>query len=139
MNAAASAWVERAATHLVKRSYSEPRWSRSAGSAVADERVTLYGVPLAAGRPVPVPAAEVSDFFAQAYPRLARDGAVVAGADVTLPAPEQTTLVATVRFLPEDTIRVEPKYFAKESAQAMRAAAGPQARRIGNVMKTSLG
>ena len=27
----------------------------------------------------------------------------------------------------------------KESAQAMRAAAGPQARRIGNVMKTSLG
>lgn len=27
----------------------------------------------------------------------------------------------------------------RESAQALRAAAGPQARRIGNVMKTSLG
>ena len=65
---------------------------------------------LAAGRPVPVPAAEVSDFFAQAYPRLARDGAVVAGAGVTLPAPEQTTLVATVRFLPEDTIRVDLRW-----------------------------
>lgn len=48
------AWVERAATHLVKRSYSEPRWSRSAGSAVADERVTLYGIPLVAGRTVPL-------------------------------------------------------------------------------------
>ncbi|TQL50515.1 ATP-dependent RNA helicase HrpA [Ornithinicoccus hortensis] len=48
------AWVERAAGHLVKRSYSEPRWSRSRGSAIADERVTLYGVPLAAGRAVPL-------------------------------------------------------------------------------------
>ncbi|MFK5583906.1 ATP-dependent RNA helicase HrpA [Serinicoccus sp. LYQ131] len=48
------AWVERAAAHLVKRSYSEPRWSRSAGSAVADERVTLYGIPLVAGRQVPL-------------------------------------------------------------------------------------
>ncbi len=48
------AWVERAAAHLVKRSYSEPRWSRSRASAIADERVTLYGVPLAAGRPVPL-------------------------------------------------------------------------------------
>ncbi|ANS78306.1 ATP-dependent helicase hrpA [Serinicoccus hydrothermalis] len=46
--------VERAAAHLVKRSYSEPRWSRSAGSAVADERVTLYGIPLVAGRAVPL-------------------------------------------------------------------------------------
>ena len=48
------AWVEAAAHHLVKRSYSEPRWSRSAGSAVADERVTLYGIPLVAGRQVPL-------------------------------------------------------------------------------------
>ncbi len=46
------AWVERAAEHLVKRSYAEPRWSRSRGSAVAEERVSLYGVPLAAGRSV---------------------------------------------------------------------------------------
>nr|WP_238348634.1 ATP-dependent RNA helicase HrpA [Ornithinimicrobium pratense] len=48
------AWVEEAGAHLVKRSYSEPRWSRSSGSAVADERVTLYGIPLVAGRPVPL-------------------------------------------------------------------------------------
>src|SRR5690606_3648614 len=37
------AWVEKAAEHLVKRTYSEPRWSRSRAGAVADERVTLYG------------------------------------------------------------------------------------------------
>ncbi|KNX39250.1 ATP-dependent helicase [Luteipulveratus halotolerans] len=47
------AWVERAAAHLVKRSYAEPHWERKQGSAVALERVTLYGVPLVAGRKVP--------------------------------------------------------------------------------------
>jgi ATP-dependent helicase HrpA len=45
-------WAERLAPHLVKRSYSEPRWSRKQGSALATERVTLYGVPLVAARTV---------------------------------------------------------------------------------------
>jgi HrpA-like RNA helicase len=45
-------WVERLADHLVKRSYSEPRWERKRGSAVATERVTLYGLPLVAARTV---------------------------------------------------------------------------------------
>jgi ATP-dependent helicase HrpA len=45
-------WVERLAAQLVKRSYSEPRWERKRGSAVATERVTLYGVPLIAARSV---------------------------------------------------------------------------------------
>ena len=45
-------WVEPVAAHLVKRSYSEPRWSRAQGSAVASEKVTLYGVPLIADRTV---------------------------------------------------------------------------------------
>ncbi len=46
------AWIEAAAAHLVKRSYAEPRWSRNRASAIASERVTLYGVPLVAGRAV---------------------------------------------------------------------------------------
>ncbi|HET8600927.1 MAG TPA: ATP-dependent RNA helicase HrpA [Segeticoccus sp.] len=46
------AWVERAAQHLVKHSYSEPHWEKKRGSAVALEKVTLYGVPLVAGRKV---------------------------------------------------------------------------------------
>ena len=43
-------WVEPVAAHLVKRTYSEPRWSRSRGAAVATEKVTLYGVPIVADR-----------------------------------------------------------------------------------------
>ena len=46
------AWVERLADHLVKRSYSEPHWERKRASAVALERVLLYGIPLVAGRKV---------------------------------------------------------------------------------------
>ena len=45
-------WVEPVAAHLVKRSYSEPRWSRTQGSAVATEKVTLYGIPIVADRTV---------------------------------------------------------------------------------------
>ncbi len=45
-------WIEPIAAHLVKRSYSEPRWSRTQGSAVATEKVTLYGIPIIADRTV---------------------------------------------------------------------------------------
>jgi ATP-dependent helicase HrpA len=45
-------WAEELGAHVVKRSYSEPRWSRSSGAALATERVTLYGVPLVADRTV---------------------------------------------------------------------------------------
>jgi len=45
-------WGEEIGSHLVKRSYSEPRWSAKQGSAVATERVTLYGVPLVVARTV---------------------------------------------------------------------------------------
>ena len=44
--------IERLAQHLVKRSYSEPHWEKKRGAAVALEKVTLYGVPLVAGRKV---------------------------------------------------------------------------------------
>ncbi|GAA3803101.1 ATP-dependent RNA helicase HrpA [Nocardioides panacisoli] len=44
------AWAERLGGHLVKRTYSEPHWSRKRQSVVAHERVTLYGVPLVADR-----------------------------------------------------------------------------------------
>jgi ATP-dependent helicase HrpA len=46
------AWAEAAAGDLVTRTYSEPRWSKRRGSAVAVERVTLFGVPLAMDRTV---------------------------------------------------------------------------------------
>jgi ATP-dependent helicase HrpA len=43
-------WAERIGAHLVKRTYSEPHWSRKRASVMAYERVTLYGVPLATDR-----------------------------------------------------------------------------------------
>jgi ATP-dependent helicase HrpA len=45
-------WVEPLAKHLVKRSYDEPHWERKRASVVATERVTLYGLPIVAGRKV---------------------------------------------------------------------------------------
>ncbi|HWK29497.1 MAG TPA: ATP-dependent RNA helicase HrpA [Solirubrobacter sp.] len=45
-------WVEPLAEHLVRRTYSEPRWDRRRASVVATERVTLYGLPIVGGRTV---------------------------------------------------------------------------------------
>jgi ATP-dependent RNA helicase HrpA len=45
-------WVEPLAGHLLKRTYSEPRWSATRGSVVATERVTLYGLPVVTDRTV---------------------------------------------------------------------------------------
>ncbi|MEU8044041.1 ATP-dependent RNA helicase HrpA [Micromonospora echinofusca] len=45
-------WVEPLATHLVKRSYSEPHWEKKQAAVMAYEKVTLYGVPLVTSRKV---------------------------------------------------------------------------------------
>ncbi|GGD05656.1 ATP-dependent RNA helicase HrpA [Nocardioides daphniae] len=45
-------WAERLGAHLVKRSYSEPAWSKKRAAVTALEKVTLYGVPLVSDRPV---------------------------------------------------------------------------------------
>ncbi|QLB14484.1 ATP-dependent RNA helicase HrpA [Mannheimia granulomatis] len=45
-------WIEPLAQHLVKSSYSEPHWSKSKGSVMAYEKVSLYGLPIVANRPV---------------------------------------------------------------------------------------
>ncbi len=53
MNAAIDpAWAEPIAGDLVKRAYGEPRWEQKQGAAVADERVTLFGVPIVEKRRV---------------------------------------------------------------------------------------
>jgi ATP-dependent helicase HrpA len=43
-------WIEPLAPHLIKRHYSEPHWQKSQGAVMASERVTLYGLPIVAGR-----------------------------------------------------------------------------------------
>jgi ATP-dependent helicase HrpA len=45
-------WVEPLAEHLVRRTHSEPRWEKRRAEVVATERVTLYGLPIVAGRTV---------------------------------------------------------------------------------------
>ncbi len=45
-------WAERIGSHLVKRTYSEPHWSKKRAAVMAHERVTLYGVPLVADRTI---------------------------------------------------------------------------------------
>jgi len=45
-------WAEQLAAHLVKRSYSEPHWDARRGAAMAQEKVTLYGLPIVAARRV---------------------------------------------------------------------------------------
>jgi ATP-dependent helicase HrpA len=53
MNAAIDpGWAEPIASDLVKRTYGEPHWEKRQGSAVAIERVTLYGVPIVVNRRV---------------------------------------------------------------------------------------
>lgn len=56
--------VERVATHLVQRTYSEPHWDAERGAAMAFERVTLYGLPL-------VPRRRIG--YAQVDPEVSRE------------------------------------------------------------------
>src|SRR5690606_17013745 len=46
------AWAEEPGAHVVQRSHSAPHWSSKRASAMAHEKVTLYGVPLVADRVV---------------------------------------------------------------------------------------
>jgi len=48
------AWIERAAAHLIRRSTSDPFWSRTGGQAMTNERGTLYGLTVYAQRRVPL-------------------------------------------------------------------------------------
>jgi ATP-dependent helicase HrpA len=79
------AWVERAAAHLVKRTYSEPHWVANRGFVAAYESVSLYGLSLAARRRVnygAVAPREARDIFireALITPADGADRAVVRG------------------------------------------------------------
>ena len=59
-------WVEPLAKHLVKHSYSSPRWQGRAGQVAADEKVTLYGLPIVPRRKVnygPIDPQQSRDLF----------------------------------------------------------------------------
>ncbi|PWV74574.1 ATP-dependent RNA helicase HrpA [Halomonas sp. A11-A] len=59
-------WIEPVAGHLVKRSYAEPHWEMKRAQVVAKEQVTLFGLPIVAGRRVhygPIAPAEARELF----------------------------------------------------------------------------
>ena len=43
-------WIEQQAQHLIRRTYSEPRWEKRPAQIGADERTTLYGITITAKR-----------------------------------------------------------------------------------------
>ncbi len=45
-------WAESLAGNLVRRTYSEPHWDAKRAAVMAAEKVTLYGLPIVAARPV---------------------------------------------------------------------------------------
>ncbi len=47
-------WIEPLATHLVSRSYNDPHWDRSSGSAMVFERVSLFGLLIVPRRRTPL-------------------------------------------------------------------------------------
>ena len=49
--AARPTWIEHAASHLVKRSYSQPAWDSKRGEAMVREQVSLYGLTIIGQRP----------------------------------------------------------------------------------------
>jgi len=67
-------WIEKAAAHLVERTFVEPHWDQARGEVIAYENVSLFGLVLAARRKVG---------FGKIDPAKARDifieGALVAG------------------------------------------------------------
>ncbi len=89
-------WIEAAAGHLVLRSWSEPHWQAQTGQVAAFEKVTLFGLTLAAQRRVnygPINPAEAREVFLRQ--------ALVAG-DFDTRAPfwrHNQELVATVQHL----------------------------------------
>lgn len=46
------AWIEKVGAHLIRRNWSDPRWEKRSGQVVANERATLYGLQIYAGRRV---------------------------------------------------------------------------------------
>jgi ATP-dependent helicase HrpA len=46
------AWLEELGGDLCRRGYAEPHWEKNRGQVVATERVTLFGLPIVAGRKV---------------------------------------------------------------------------------------
>lgn len=83
-------WLETAASHLLRRTYSDPHWSAKRGEAMAYETLLLYGLKIVERRPVRY--APIDQ--AAARQLLIRDGLVNGGQAVSLPFLEHNRQLA---------------------------------------------
>lgn len=95
-------WLEKVGAHLIRRAWSDPRWEKKAGQVVANERATLYGLPVYTGRRV---------HFGKIDPAQAREifirDALLAG-DIDAPLPflkHNRQLIASIEKLEHQTRR----------------------------------
>jgi ATP-dependent helicase HrpA len=80
-------WLERVGAHLLKRSHSEPHWSKRAGQVTAFERATLYGLVVYAQRRID---------FGRLDPKAARKLFIRDGLVAAMRAPEYEPRAALV-------------------------------------------
>jgi len=98
------AWIERAAAHLVKRTYSEPHWIADRGFVAAYESVSLYGLSLATRRRInygPVAPSDAREIFIRE--------ALLAAAAGTGPASVHAEFLDANRRLRGEIERLEAK------------------------------
>ncbi|MDX3896387.1 ATP-dependent RNA helicase HrpA [Pusillimonas sp.] len=95
-------WLERAGAHLLRRTWSDPRWDRKSGQVVANERATLYGLPVYTGRRIHFGKVDP----AQAREIFIRDALVQGEIDTRLPFVNQNRqLIAKIEKLEHQTRR----------------------------------
>lgn len=97
-------WIEQAGSHLIKRHWSEPTWSKNSGQVVAFESGMIYGLTLYAQRRVP---------YADKEPALAREllirEALVAGEWIGGHAARHLPFIEHNRQLIEQIRKLEDK------------------------------
>ncbi len=80
-------WIEPLADHLVKRSYSDPRWRRKARAVMALEKVSLFGMPVIVQRPVryrPIDPAAARELFIQAHWSISNSKRATGSSNITV-------------------------------------------------------
>ncbi|RTZ44429.1 ATP-dependent RNA helicase HrpA [Candidimonas sp. SYP-B2681] len=95
-------WLEKVGAHLIRRTWSDPRWEKKAGQVVANERATLYGLPVYTGRRIHFGKVDP----AQARELFIRQALVTGEIDTHLPfLKHNRQLIATIEKLEHQTRR----------------------------------